>query len=195
MFTAFCTTCSRGCHAAWQRPQSRLSSAWRSAARQRGVAGSTSLLLSPAVLIGVGLGVGGYAFVHAKAPSYLSAEPKVCANCHIMQAQYDSWQKSSHHHVAVCSDCHLPHDFVGKYVVKAINGFNHAAACTLQNFAEPIVIKPFNGAIVQAACMYCHCPLVSDATMARGSSEETSCVHCHQSAGHGERASLGGPRT
>jgi cytochrome c nitrite reductase small subunit len=165
------------------------------AATQRGVAGSASLLLALAVMIGIALGVGGYAFVYAKAPSYLSAEPKVCANCHIMQTQYDSWQKSSHHHVAVCNDCHLPHDFVGKYLVKALNGFNHAAAYTLQNFAEPIVIKPFNARIVQAACESCHRPLVNDATMARGSSQEASCVHCHQSAGHGERASLGGPRT
>lgn len=165
------------------------------AARQRGLAGSTTLLLALAVLIGVAVGIGSYTLVYAEALSYMSSDPKVCANCHIMQAQYDSWQKSSHHHVAICNDCHLPHDFIGKYVAKALNGFNHAKAYTLQNFAEPIAIKPFNSAIVQENCLACHQALVNDLVAASGRSEEVSCVHCHQSAGHGERAGLGGPRT
>ena len=88
-------------------------------ARQRGLAGSTKLLLVLAVLLGILAGVGGYTFVYAEGLSYMSSDPKVCANCHIMQPQYDSWQKSSHHAVAGCVDCHLPHDFVGKYVAKA----------------------------------------------------------------------------
>lgn len=153
------------------------------------------LLLTLALLIGAMIGVGSYTLVYADALSYMSSNPKVCANCHIMQAQYDSWQKSSHHHVAVCNDCHLPRDFIGKYVTKALNGFNHAKAYTLQNFAEPIAIKPFNSAIVQENCLACHRALVQDAVMARGPAEEASCVHCHWSAGHGERAGLGGPRT
>ena len=165
------------------------------AARQRGLAGSTTLLLALAVLIGAALGVGSYALVYAEGLSYMSSEPRVCANCHIMQAQYDSWQKSSHHHVAVCNDCHLPQGFIGKYVAKALNGYNHSKAYTLQDFDEPIAIKPFNTRILQDSCLACHRALVHEAAMARGRSEEVSCVHCHLSAGHGERAGLGGPRT
>ena len=164
-----------------------------SATRQRGLSGSTRLWVLLAVLVGAALGVGSYALVYAEGLSYMSSDPKVCANCHIMQAQYDSWQKSSHHHVAICNDCHLPHDFLGKYVAKALNGYNHSKAYTLQNFDEPIVIKPFNARIVQEACLACHRPLVHEAAMARGTSEEVQCVHCHVSAGHGERAGLGGP--
>ena len=163
------------------------------AARQRGVAGSTALLLVLAVLIGMVVGLGGYTVVYAKALSYMGSEPKICANCHIMQAQYDSWQKSSHHHVAICNDCHLPQGFVGKYLAKALNGFNHAKAYTLQDFHEPISIKPFNSNIVQQACLNCHRALVHDIVTATGRSEEMLCVHCHQSAGHGEPAGLGGP--
>jgi cytochrome c nitrite reductase small subunit len=166
-----------------------------SAARQRGVAGSTALLLGLAMLVGASAGIGGYALVYAEGPSYLSSDPKVCANCHIMQAQYDSWQKSSHHHVAICNDCHLPQGFVAKYVAKVVNGYNHSKAYTLQDFAEPIAIKPFNSRITQEACLSCHRPLVNDAAMAKGSSEEVSCVHCHSTAGHGERAGLGGLRS
>ena len=61
-----------------------------------------------AVVVGILLGVGGYTFLYAKGLSYMSDDPEVCINCHIMQPQYDSWQKSSHHAVAVCVDRHLP---------------------------------------------------------------------------------------
>lgn len=162
------------------------------AGRQRGPGGGT-LLLVLAVLAGAVLGLGGYTLVYAKAFSYMSEDAKVCANCHIMQSQYDSWQKSSHHHVAICNDCHLPKGFVGKYAAKALNGFNHARAYTLQNFAEPITIKPFNGDIVQESCLACHRALVHEAVTATGRGGEMPCVHCHSSAGHGERAGLGGP--
>lgn len=162
--------------------------------RKRGLAGGTALLLALAVLVGAAAGIGGYAFVYAEGLSYMSSDPKVCANCHIMQSQYASWQKASHHHVAVCNDCHLPRDPVGKYVAKAMNGWNHSKAYTLQDFAEPIAIKPFNSDIVQENCLACHRQLVQDAVMARGPGEEASCVHCHSTAGHGERAGLGGPR-
>ena len=89
------------------------------AARSR--AGLGGLLLLGA-LAGVLLGVGGYTFHYAEGLSYLSTDPAACVNCHIMQPQYDSWQKSSHHAVASCVDCHLPHDFIGKYIAKAENG-------------------------------------------------------------------------
>jgi cytochrome c nitrite reductase small subunit len=163
------------------------------AGRQWNVGGSSALLVALAVAIGAIVGIAGYTFVYAEGLSYMSSDPKVCANCHIMRAEYDSWQKSSHHHVAVCNDCHLPRDVVRQYVAKALNGFNHSKAYTLQNFAEPIAIKAFNAQIVQDNCLACHRPLVQDAAMARGPAEEASCVHCHAGAGHGERAGLGGP--
>jgi len=165
-----------------------------SAARQRGLAGSTKLLLALAALLGILAGVGSYTFVYAKGLSYMSSAPEVCANCHIMQPQYDSWQKSSHHAVAGCVDCHLPHDFVGKYVAKAINGYHHSAAFTLQNFAEPIVIKAENSRILQESCLNCHGELVHQALVAPARSEQVRCVHCHLTVGHGERAAMGSAR-
>jgi cytochrome c nitrite reductase small subunit len=32
-----------------------------------------------------------------------------------MDGYYASWQKGPHHGVAVCNDCHVPHDLAGKY--------------------------------------------------------------------------------
>ena len=65
----------------------------------------TKPLVLLAVLAGIGLGIGGYTLLYAEGLSYLSDDPEVCINRHIMQPQYDSWQKSSHHAVAVCVDC------------------------------------------------------------------------------------------
>ena len=161
----------------------------------RNIRGSTPLLVTLAVLVGLAAGIGGYTLVYAEGFSYMSSDPKVCANCHIMNAQYDSWQKSSHHAAAGCVDCHLPRDFFGKWVAKALNGYHHSKAFTLQDFAEPIAIKPGNSAILQANCIACHRDLVNEAANETGRGDEFSCVHCHQTVGHGERAGLGGPHS
>lgn len=56
------------------------------------------------ILLGVGIalvmgsvvGLGAYTFVYAKGASYLSNDPRACANCHIMQDHLDGWIKASH---------------------------------------------------------------------------------------------------
>jgi cytochrome c nitrite reductase small subunit len=147
-----------------------------------------------AALSGVLLGVGAYTFNYAHGLSHLSSDPKACVNCHIMQPQYESWQKSSHHAVAWCVDCHLPHDFIGKYVAKAENGWHHSKGFTLQDFHEPIMIKQKNAAILQENCLGCHGDLVHElAAGVNGDPDEVQCVHCHSGVGHGETVGLGGP--
>jgi cytochrome c nitrite reductase small subunit len=146
-----------------------------------------------AVLAGLLLGIGLFTFHYAEGFSYLSTDPEACVNCHIMRPQYDSWQKSSHHAVAKCVDCHLPHDFVGKYIAKAENGYHHSKGFTFQDFHEPIMIKPKNAAILQANCLECHGELVHDLVGgASGRRDEVQCVHCHAGVGHGETTGLGG---
>ena len=113
-----------------------------------------------------------------------------------MQPQYDSWLRSSHHNVAVCVDCHLPHGFVGKYVAKAENGYHHSKGFTFQDFHEPIMIKAKNAAILQENCLRCHADLthelVSGAT--RAGRRACSASIATPSAGHGEVVGLGGMR-
>jgi cytochrome c nitrite reductase small subunit len=156
---------------------------------------ATKPLVFLAAAAGVLLGIGGYTFLYAEGLSYMSDDPEVCINCHIMQPQYDSWQKSSHHAVAVCVDCHLPHDFVGKYTAKAENGWHHSKAFTLQNFHEPIMIKAPNARVLQDNCLACHEDLAHELVSGvNGSAEEVRCVHCHITVGHGETAGLGGPQ-
>ena len=147
-----------------------------------------------AILIGVFVGIGSYTFIYAEGLSYLSDDPEVCVNCHIMQPQYDSWQKASHHAVARCVDCHLPHDFFRKYLAKADNGWHHSKGFTLQDFHEPIMIKGPNARVLQENCLLCHEGLVHELVVGvNGPAEEVRCVHCHVDVGHGETTGLGGP--
>jgi cytochrome c nitrite reductase small subunit len=146
-----------------------------------GVVGTRAVYFGVAALVGVAVGLGLYTVSYAEALAYLSDDPRACANCHVMNEQYDGWQKGPHHAVATCNDCHVPHDFVGKYLSKALNGYHHSRAFTLQDFHEPIQITPRNAAALQAGCLHCH----GDFVHAIG--HDVACVHCHRDVGHGAR--------
>ena len=174
-------------------------------------AGPTAVLVTAGVAIGAALGLGGFTFVYAKGASYLSTDPAVCANCHIMGEHYAAWQRSSHRVAAGCADCHMPHDLVGKYLAKASNGFWHSLAFTTGVFPDPLQIKPHNRAITEDACRDCHAtivaaidPLGSDAPIdvrsgvagtpvadrpqihdgAVVTEDRESCIRCHTYVGH-----------
>ena len=99
---------------------------------------ASTAIVAAAALVGVAGGLGLYTFVYAKGHSYITNDPAACANCHVMNDQYDGWLKSSHRAVAVCNDCHVPHDLVGKYKTKGENGFWHSYYFTTQSFARPL---------------------------------------------------------
>jgi cytochrome c nitrite reductase small subunit len=137
--------------------------------------------LAISALIGASVGVGGYTFVYAKGGSYLTNDPAACANCHVMRQHYDGWQKSSHHTVAVCNDCHTPHSLIPKYLTKAENGFHHSLAFTSGEFHEPIRAKAKSRTVVEAQCRHCHAELT--AGIEHGG-EAISCTRCHADVGH-----------
>ena len=148
--------------------------------------GGRALVL--AALFGVCLGVGLFTFRYADGLSYFSTDPAACANCHIMNDQFASWQRGPHHGAARCVDCHLPHAGLAKWVAKGQNGYHHSKGFTLQDFHEPILIKPPNAAILQANCLRCHGEFVHE--ILAGSSTDRDavrCVQCHRGAGHGAR--------
>lgn len=142
-------------------------------------------LSAVAVAAGVAAGLGGFTFVYADGASYLSNDPAACANCHVMQEQLDAWSRGSHHAVAVCNDCHAPHDLVGKYTTKAINGWNHSLAFTTGNFPEHMRITERNRRVTESACRSCHAAIV-DAIDTTGTarSEPLECIRCHRDVGH-----------
>jgi cytochrome c nitrite reductase small subunit len=146
------------------------------------------ILVIAAAAAGVAIGMAGFTFSYAEGLSYFSADPRACTNCHIMNDQFASWTKGPHHGDATCVDCHLPHDLIGKYFAKALNGYHHSKGFTLQDFHEPILIKPRNAAILQDNCLRCHGDFVHDALVVGARSvDDGRCVHCHRGAGHGAR--------
>lgn len=144
----------------------------------------TSLKVALGIVVGLALGVGAYTFLYARGYSYMTNDPEACANCHVMNTQFDAWNKSTHKAVAVCNDCHAPHDApLAKLFVKGRNGFNHSLKFTTGRFPEPIRITPHNREVTEHACRYCHEGIVA-AIDHGGGREQLSCVRCHVSVGH-----------
>ena len=108
------------------------------------------------IVIGIAVGIGAYTFAYAKGWSYLTDDPAACANCHVMQEQFDGWLKSSHRAVATCNSCHTPANFIGKYATKASNGFWHSFFFTTGGYEDNIQIKPHSREITEQACRNCH---------------------------------------
>ncbi len=133
---------------------------------------------------GLAAGLGAYTFLYAKGASYLTNDPRACANCHIMQEHYDGWIKSSHRAVATCNDCHTPPGLIPKYLTKADNGFWHSFAFTSGRFPDPLRIKPRNQRVTENACRKCHADIVEMIEGPHKAGFETSCVRCHSSVGH-----------
>lgn len=149
------------------------------------MAGGVYMLIAGS--LGLASGIGAFTFGYGHGASYLSNDPTACVNCHVMEPYYDTWQNSSHHHVAVCNDCHLSHHPLGKWVTKADNGFFHSLAFTLENYPEPIRIKPRNRRVTQNACINCHSETVHQMFPATPEQDMLMCVTCHSDVGHAFR--------
>ena len=140
-------------------------------------------LAGTALMLGVLVGLGAFTFVYAEGFSYFSNDPNACLNCHVMREQFDGWSHSSHKAVAVCNDCHTPHTFPDKWIVKGINGFNHSLAFPLGTYPQHIQIREFNAKIAEKNCLDCHEMTVS-AIEHTVSDEPLQCVRCHGNVGH-----------
>ncbi|WP_196889136.1 cytochrome c nitrite reductase small subunit [Aureivirga sp. CE67] len=149
------------------------------------------------ILLGAFCGLSLYAVIESKAVSYLSDDPKTCANCHVMTPQYTTWTNSSHREWATCNDCHVPQDNVlKKYAFKAKDGFGHASAFLLRNEPEVIRMKEAGNEVVQDNCIRCHQDQVTDAKMStwveshNDSRKDRQCWECHKEVPHGKIHSL-----
>lgn len=136
------------------------------------------------VAVGLAFGVGAFTFVYAKGASYLTDDPAACANCHVMQEQFDGWVHSSHRSVAVCNDCHTPPGLVPKYWTKAQNGFWHSFYFTTGDFPDPIRITERNRVVTEKSCRKCHADVVAAIDPSNELDDRTSCLRCHRNVGH-----------
>lgn len=137
---------------------------------------------------GVAAGVGLLTIHVSRAFSYLSDDPVVCINCHVMNNAYATWLHGSHGKVAKCVDCHLPHDNpIRKLAFKAMDGARHSYVFTFR--LEPQVLKLSQGTLplIQDNCLRCHADQFQMIRLAGVS--ERSCWDCHQNI-HGKVTSL-----
>jgi len=144
------------------------------------------------LLIAFFTGIFIYALYVSNAVSYLSDKPETCVNCHVMRSEFATWQHSSHREVAVCNDCHVPHNNVfNKYFFKAKDGLRHATMFTFR--LEPQVIKMHEAgqAVVQKNCQNCHQRVNEDVGLLSITLEDKMhgdgklCWDCHREVPHG----------
>lgn len=146
------------------------------------------LIIGTIALITVGSGMyTGDSGKHAPYFSeYLENSPSACKNCHVMDTAYESWFHSDHKNRATCSDCHLPADFVPKYLVKAESGIRDVTAIISGNIPETIRATESSQKIIQENCLRCHAQTVEKIADGEMDSERY-CFDCHRSVAHGER--------
>lgn len=149
------------------------------------------------VLVGVIFGLGIFILKISKATSYVSDDPKVCLNCHVMVPQYASWRSSSHAEWATCNDCHVPQDnALNKYLFKAKDGIYHASIYTMRAEPQVIRIKEMGANAVQQNCVRCHEDQVTDARLSSTVNNhvvhrtDRQCWECHREVPHGKQRSL-----
>jgi cytochrome c nitrite reductase small subunit len=149
------------------------------------------------ILLGTLVGLGCLVVYISNAASYLSDSPGACINCHVMASEYATWQRGSHGRVAVCNDCHVPHDnFLKKYAFKAKDGLRHATVFTLRMEPQVITLNTAAIAVVQENCIRCHVNLVENVTASQVSGGNAHsgggqlCWACHRETPHGRVHSL-----
>ncbi|MGD8720057.1 MAG: cytochrome c nitrite reductase small subunit [Candidatus Zixiibacteriota bacterium] len=131
--------------------------------------------------IGAAVGLGAFTFVYARGYSYLSNDPEVCVNCHVMRDNYDSWTASSHRG-ETCNECHVPHGLVGKYAAKAESGFRHSWAFTFED-VQVLRANERSREMLNENCMQCHAGMTA-AICANETDLPMDCIRCHSGAGH-----------
>jgi cytochrome c nitrite reductase small subunit len=144
-----------------------------------------STLAALAVLtVGAAAGLGLYTFVYARGYAYLGHASEVCINCHAMNDYYAGWLRGSHRQAAQCADCHTPFNPVGKYAVKAWDGFWHSYYFTTNTYPDVIQPTRLTLRVAEGQCRACHQPIVENITAHGGREGSTSCIRCHATVGH-----------
>ncbi len=132
-----------------------------------------------------------------------------CASCHEMKVFYQTWVKAAHglNHRGVvrakCSDCHLPHEGIIKYLAaKIFYGVNDmyvhltGAKASAEHWVEHWKHKkPYVHKAYESGCKECHKELIGNGIPIKaitahkayliGETKKT-CVSCHHTVGHGD---------
>ena len=123
------------------------------------------------------------------APAYSGSAPETCANCHVMDSQYENWYHAPHEKWTQCVDCHLPHEnFVAYYLEKGRQGAKDVFAFTTGNIPVAIRASEKSKGIIQDNCIRCHQSTVENVVMDLGGQPfDRDCWDCHRTIAHGAR--------
>ena len=129
----------------------------------------------------------GYFVIVTDAAAYGGNAPETCANCHVMNSQYENWYHSAHENWANCTDCHLPHDnFAVYYAEKGRQGMKDTYAFVTGNIPEAMQASEKTKEIIQGNCIQCHESTVDSIVMG-DQPFERYCWDCHRDTAHGLR--------
>lgn len=132
-----------------------------------------------AVLMVAGAGVALYASFGPPGLYAKSGTPEFCAQCHVMEAQYEAWFHNGGHRRLKCIDCHLPNDHLARHMAwKGIEGMWDAFIFYSGRVPDDIRLSSSGAMIVQENCRRCH-----EETVARVR-EDRSCWQCHRRLSH-----------
>ena len=132
------------------------------------------------------IALGFFVFV-SDAPAYGGSAPETCANCHVMDSQYENWYHAPHEKVTECVDCHLPHEnTVAYYLEKGRQGGKDVYAFTTGNIPVSIRASDRSKKIIQSNCLRCHEQTVESITMGPQAFDRY-CWDCHRNVAHGAR--------
>lgn len=147
------------------------------------------LILATAVFV-IAMGV---FVISTDAVAHAGSDSSTCANCHVMDAAYESWFHAPHQRVTVCADCHLPHDNpISYWVEKGRTGAHDVYVFSTGQTPDMIRAKPGSKTIIQNNCIRCH--QAAAETMLTGSMAlDRTCWDCHRSVSHGERGIITAP--
>lgn len=121
------------------------------------------------------------------APAYGGSAPETCANCHVMDSQYENWYHAPHEKVTECVDCHLPHEnVVAYYFEKGRQGAKDVYAFTTGNIPVAIRASERSKNIIQSNCLRCHQATVESVVMG-AQPFDRYCWDCHRNVAHGTR--------
>jgi len=132
-----------------------------------------------AILVLLGLVVGG--FLAFGPPKLLakSEQPLFCASCHVHESQYEAWFHQGAHRRKACIECHLPNENTAvHYVWKSLDGVKDVLFFYSGHVPDKIAISDHGRATVKANCIRCHEAAVERMDTSR------NCWDCHRGLMH-----------
>ena len=114
------------------------------------------------------------------APAYGGSAPETCANCHVMDSQYENWYHAPHENIVVY------------YLEKGRQGAKDVYAFTTGNIPVAIRASEQTKGIIQDNCIRCHEAKVESIVMG-AQPFDRYCWECHRNVAHGPRGASAVP--